>query len=93
MENKKQFTFKDLKEAVNKLSNEQLEKEVFVQREDEVIKILRLDVLDDDIYYNMENPDDRGTLKDLKNIHDDDFIEKDYARGQEKDTPFLIEDF
>lgn len=89
------FTFADLKKAVNLLSEEQLQKQVFVQREDEVVKVGDLSCLEEDIYYNDgdDDVDDRGTLEELQEAHGEDFIRENYKLANPKGTAYLYEDF
>lgn len=89
----KKFTFRDLKEEINKLTDEQLDKPVIVQREDGALRVSCLDLLDEDIYYHKEKPDDCASLEDLKALHGEEFNPEDYAPGPVKGTPFLHEDF
>ncbi len=86
------YTFKDLKEAVNKLNDEQLLEEVTVQREDEAICINELAVTEDDIYRNVNDEEDCGSLEELElDVNDAAF--KNYKLYVKKGTPFLSEDF
>lgn len=87
------YTFRDLKAELEKLTEEQLDHRVVVQREDTALRVCGLDILEDDIWYHKDNEEeDRATLKDLRELHGDDFNEADYLPGPKKGTPFLWEE-
>lgn len=92
---KKQFTFKDLKEAIEQLTPEQLELPVNIQiGDDEFLKrVGALVTMPDDIYVNKDDDEDGGTLEDLKLAHGDEFKEEDYELHIHKGFPFLVDDW
>lgn len=87
------FTFNDLKIAISKLSEEQLSKQVFVQREEETVTVNELAVLEEDIYQHIEVDEECGPLEDLKTGAGDDFKIENYKLVTPKGTPFLAEEF
>ena len=89
---KKQFTFRDLKEALNKLAEEQLSNKAVLYREEEGVRIGGLDFQPEDHYVYKHDAEDCGTLELLKEEHGDDFNVDDYYFFP-KGTPFLFENF
>lgn len=92
-EETQKFTFRDLKNEVNKLSDEQLDYPVYVSRESESLKIQALWIVEHDLFHRINDPEDCGTIDELKDLHGDDFEEDQYVPGSKKGTPFLAEDF
>lgn len=89
---KKEFTFRELKEAVNKLTDEQLEQSVVVYREESGVRVAGLDEEQTDRYVYINDPEDTGTLEELKERHGDEFVLEDYYLIP-KGRPFLWEEF
>ena len=87
------FTFKDLKEELDKLTPEQLGVQVYLSREDETLKVAGLSVVEADLYRHKDNPEDIGTLGQLVEIHGEHYVAEDYIPSTTKGTPFLNEDF
>lgn len=87
---KKTITWADLKEAANKMNEEQLNTPVYIAQDDEYwIKINEVVLVEEDIYVNKDDNDDAGSLKELKELHDDEFVLENYRLMAKKDTPFL----
>lgn len=84
------ITWADLKEEANKMSEEQLNTPVFLAQDDEYwVKINEVVFVEEDIYVNKDDNEDAGTLKELKELHDDDFVLENYRLMSKKGTPFL----
>jgi|JI10StandDraft_1071094.scaffolds.fasta_scaffold202440_5 hypothetical protein len=84
------ITWADLKEAANKMSEEQLNTPVYLAQDDEYwIKINEVVLVEEDIYVNNDDNDDAGTLKELQELHEDEFVLENYKLMAEKGTPFL----
>lgn len=93
MSDEKPYTFKELKADLEGLSEEQLAKRVILMREEEGLVVAGLEELEEDVFYNKDETEDRGTLKELQDRHGAAFNEADYLPGATKGTPFLREDF
>lgn len=84
------ITWADLKEAANKMSEEQLNTPVFIAQDDEYwVKINEIVLVEEDIYVNKDDDEDAGTLSELKELHDDEFVLENYRLMSKKGTPFL----
>jgi hypothetical protein len=87
---KKTITWSDLKEAANKMNEEQLNTPVFLAQDDEYwIKINDVVLVEEDIYVNTDDNDDAGTLDELQELHEDEFVLGNYRLMAKKGTPFL----
>lgn len=91
----KKFTWNDLAEAINKLPENEREKQVIMTHEDEshFRNAVELATIPEDIYFNNDDEEDGGTLEDLKYAHGEDFNMEDYKLVTTKGTPFLSDDF
>lgn len=87
------FTYRDLKEEINKLSEDQLDKQVYVCREDSSVKVGYLEITKEDIYRHIDDDEERGTLEELKGMAGDEFELENYELATPKDFPILFEDF
>ena len=84
------ITWADLKEAANKMSEEQLKTPVYLAQDDEYwVKINEVVLVEEDIYVNKDDNEDVGTLSELQELHDDEFVLGNYRLMTKKDTPFL----
>ncbi len=84
------FTFKDLKEAISKMTDEQLLKPAYLAKDDERWeKVTELCFIDEDIYVDKINDEDCGTLEDLQYAHGSDFVLEEYRLMTKKGTPYL----
>lgn len=89
------FTWNDLQERINKMTEEQRNRQVWVQIEDEgyARKIEDVQFTEVDIFENIKDSDERGSLDDLKDLHGDDFEIDNYKLRTPKGTPFLWDGF
>lgn len=89
------YTFKELLEDLNKLTEEQLCKPVWIRREEENLAVAGLDLVEDDIYRHKDDDasDISGSLKELRDLEGDNFDESNYKMITPKGMPFLWEDF
>lgn len=87
----KTIKWKDLKKFVNDLNEDQLENtvHVFIEDADVASPITEAFLMEDDIYSNEDEPEDCGSLEDLKSAHMEDFDESQYRICTPKGTPFL----
>lgn len=87
------ITWKKLKEFVNSIPEELLNKKASLLLEDETYarKLDDAFFIREDIYANKEDGEDCGTLEELKETHehDSDFNLEDYILVTKKGTPFL----
>lgn len=84
------ITWADLKEAANKMNEEQLKNPVFLAQDDDYwIKINEVALVEEDVYVNNDDNDDAGTLHELKELNGDEFKLEDYKLIAKKGTPFL----
>lgn len=86
------LTWKDLKDFVNEVSPEFENDEVVVLLDDDgdSINISNAAILDEDIYGNVNDIEDAGSLEDLKEIHGDSLNMDDYTIIAPKGTPLLM---
>lgn len=89
------FTWNDLLEQINKMDEEQRQRQVWAAIEDEDYFRCVKDVqfVPDDIYVNIEDNDEIGTLEDLKSVAGEDFDIDNYKLRTPKGTPFLWDGF
>lgn len=89
------FTWADLAKAISEMPKEQQEKEVFVSIEDEsrYRKIDSIQTVDKDVFVNIYDNDDIGTMQDLKDAHGEDFILKSYRLLTPSGFKFLWDGF
>lgn len=94
-EQEKPFTWDDLAEAISKLPADERKKIVQIQIEDQThfLRVVGLEVMQEDIYVNKDDSEDCATLEELKELHDDQFVESDYELSTPKGTPFLWDGF
>lgn len=87
----KKFTWNDLQERINNMSEEQRQKEVyFLTGDDSSFKIIDdVEFVECDVYVNESDQDDAGTLEDLMLANGEDFNIEDYRLCTPKGTPFL----
>lgn len=85
------FTWNDLQERINNMSEEQRQKEVyFLTGDDSSFKIIDdIEFVENDIHVNIYDQDDAGTLADLMLANGEDFNIEDYRLCTPKGTPFL----
>lgn len=88
------FTFRDLKEAIAKLTEEQLDHTVVLYREEDGLHVEGLDMEPEDRYVNKDEPEDQGTMEQLQEWHEGEegFTMDDYLLIP-KGRPFLWEKF
>ncbi len=85
-----QLTFKDLKDFINSLSEEQLEMDAYFENGDlETMGIGGFSIVDHDVYSYNGDLDTCGAIEDLKVLHDDDFDESLCALVTKTGTPYL----
>lgn len=91
----KKFTWNDLLDKINKMSEEQRERQVWVSIEDEDYgrNIKDIQFIEEDIYVHIEENEEIGTLEDLKTVVGDDFDIENYKLLTPKGTPFLWDGF
>ena len=91
---KQPFTWRQLKEFANRLTEEQLNTKVglFFDDNSYAKPIEEAFQMQDDIYVNKDNDEDGGSLEVLKEAHGDDFNIEDYELSTKKGTPFLWSD-
>ncbi|MFT4168515.1 MAG: hypothetical protein QM653_05285 [Dysgonomonas sp.] len=90
----KKFTWNDLQDQINKMNEEQRERQVCVSISDEgFYSIEDIQFIEDDIYVNIEDNDEIGTLSDLRDSAGDDFDIENYRLTTPKGTPFLWDGF
>ncbi|WPO89897.1 hypothetical protein [Chryseobacterium sp. HR92] len=90
----KVITWKELKEFVNSIPEEFINNKAHIMLEDESTarELNEPFFQEEDIYFNIDDSDDSGTLKDLTEVHnseEDPFILDDYRLTTPKGTPFL----
>ena len=83
--------WKDIKKFANSLTDEQLEKDAFVLLSDysDGYGIKDAAIMENDIYVNVDNHEDCGTLEELKEAHGEDFEPSVYMLSTHTGTPFL----
>jgi hypothetical protein len=86
-EEKQKLTLGDLKSFLNSLHDDKLTQDINIAFEDEPIRqIENYEVFEEDVYYNIDNHEDIGTISELKDIHGEDFDLKNYKVGTPKGT-------
>lgn len=94
----KRFTYKDLRDKLNKLTDEQLDRQVFVAQIDEPgIRIMDCSEIGEDIYVNKDDSEDGGSMESLRMAHEIDndgepFDESKYELSTTKDCVFLYDE-
>lgn len=85
------FTWNDLQERMNNMSEEQRQTQVFfLTGDDSSFKIIDdIEFIECDVYVNIYDQDDAGTLADLMLANGEDFNIEDYKLSTPKGTPFL----
>ncbi|AZB01271.1 hypothetical protein EG359_17355 [Chryseobacterium joostei] len=91
MEKPKSITWKELKEFVNSIPEDQLEKKASVMDGDEspARDLYEPFFTVNDFYINKQDYEDCGTLDELKDLHGEDFVQDDYLLNTKKGTAFL----
>lgn len=89
----KKFTWNDLQDQINKMNEEQRERQVCVSIDDGFYSIEDIQFIEDNIYVNIEDNDEIGTLSDLRGSTGDDFDIENYRLITPKGTPFLWDGF
>lgn len=91
----RKFTWKQLQEKLSLLSEDQLDKQVCVSFLDDATftNIPDLQFVQEDIYCDVNNEENAGTLEDLKTTDRDDFNLENYKLMTAKGTPFLWDGF
>lgn len=91
----KKFTWNDLQERISNMSEEQRQKQVlFLTGDDDSFKIIDdVEFVECDVYVNIYNQDEAGTLTDLMLANGEDFNIEDYKLCTPKGTPFLWDGF
>ncbi|PTT24206.1 hypothetical protein DBR28_18580 [Chryseobacterium sp. HMWF028] len=94
MEKPNPITWNELKEFVNSIPEEFLNNNASILIEDEsTARVLNEPFFkQEDVYFNVNDNDDYGTLKELTEVHnseDDPFILADYQLLTPTGTPFL----
>ncbi|WP_185273873.1 hypothetical protein [Chryseobacterium indologenes] len=91
MEKPKSITWRELKEFVNSIPEEQLEKTASLMVGDEFIaRDLNEPYFSvQDIYVNKHDYEDCGSLDELKDLHGDEFVQDDYVLNTKQGTAFL----
>ncbi len=75
----KTTTLKELKEFLITLNDEQLSQPIYILKDDDPIHAIEeAGIQKEDIYCNIADNEDCGSMKDLKEIHGDDFNESEY---------------
>lgn len=92
----KKFTYRDLLAKLNKLNDEQLDRQVFVAQIDEPgIRIMDCEEIGEDIYVNKDDDEDGGSMESLRMAHDEfdgPFDESKYELATTKDCVFLYDE-
>lgn len=85
------FTWNDLLERINNMSEEQRQKQVlFFTGDDDSFKVIDdVEYVENDVYVNIYDQDEAGTLADLMLANGEDFNIEDYKLSTPKGTPFL----
>lgn len=94
MEKPKSITWKELKEFVNSIPEDQLNDGAYIQIADDYnVRPLNEPFFTvNDIYCNKEDNEDCGTLEDLQDLHRDEFNIESYELVTKEGTPFLWAD-
>lgn len=94
MKKPREITWQELKEFVNSVPEEYMQKNIPILIEDESYarNLNESFFIQNDIYSNIEDSEDCGTLEELKNIWKDEFNESNYQLITKKGTPFLWSD-
>lgn len=86
-----QITWKQLKDFIQTLSEEELKTPAWILIDDnsQATKLLEPLRIEQDIYCNIDEHEDCGTLAELKELAGDDFNIANYKLSTPKGTPFL----
>lgn len=84
-------TYNDLLESLKLFTPEQLQQNCSVIIDDESMakEIKSVSIISEDIYINKDDTDDLGSLKDLKEMHREDFERDDYVLSTTAGRIFL----
>lgn len=87
----KRFTWNDLQERIGSMSEEQRQEQVyFLTGDDDSFKVIDdVEYVENDVYVNINDPEDAGSLEDLLAANGYDFDIEDYKLCTPKGTPFL----
>jgi len=85
------ITWRELKEFLGTLTEEELETEAIVLYDDDshFTPLLEPSRTEHDFYVNQDDPEDCGNLEELREIHGEEFNESDYLLITPKGKPFL----
>lgn len=85
------ITWQELKDYCNKLDESTLSMNVyaFINDNETGTPIREISEVEDDVYFHIDDHEDRGTLKELKDLYGDDFDENEFELATKKGYPFL----
>lgn len=81
-------TWQEMKELCNSLPESELQKVIMISDGEYSTQVTWMGVTDEDYYYDPNDIDDCGTLRDLKDLHGDDLVIENY-KMQPKGTAFI----
>lgn len=84
-------TWKELKEFLDTLTPEEMEKDSCILLDDNshFTPLLQPARIEEDLYVNQDDPEDFGSLQDLKDAHGKDYNEADYRLITPKGKPYF----
>lgn len=87
------YTWNDLAEDIKKMTEEQRNYQVCMSHNDDTyfLQARDLEFIEEDIYCDIEDSENSGTLADLKSMDGEDFDEANYKLVTPKGFPFLYD--
>lgn len=91
----KEFTWNDLAQAISSLPESERLKSVHIAIDDEnrFRRVAGLETIQEDVYVNNDDDEDLGGLKELEDVHGDDFNIENYRLCTHKGHPFLFDEY
>lgn len=86
------MTWKELKDFIAELNDEQLQQEVLLLQDDESATYVFPSVFEEPVYNNINEGEDCGTLEELKEIHGESFDLEQYEISIPAGSVFLFVD-
>lgn len=89
----KDWTLGDLKNFLSELSDEQLKQPIRLGKDDEPVFCIFPFIMQEDLYYNVNEHEDCGTIAELIEIWGDEFDIEDYQISFPKGTVLFDEEY
>ena len=85
------MNYEDLKDFLETLSEDQLKQKMMISIEEEPVKLIYPSILTDDIYYDIDDHENCGTIEELKECNGSDLDINNYKISFLKGTVLFFE--